>query len=138
MKNDGKDAERAFVARIKAKAGTIIERFWDQSDLRGINKGRAVADFAKPSDFIVTEDGNIHYAEVKSVQSATSFAFANLEDGQRSAALRQAAVGGDYRFYLFSYGLGQWFIMYADVFAATLATGKSSVKFNALPRWNNA
>ena len=138
MTNDGKDAERAFLARIKRSPETVVERFWDQSDLRGINKGRAVADFAKPSDFLVTQDGNIHYAEVKSVQSATSFPFANLEAGQRSAALRQAAVGGDYRFYLFSYGLGEWFIMYADIFATALATGKSSVKFNALPRWNAA
>lgn len=135
MRNSGKEAEKAFLARMLAVPGTVIERFWDQSDLRGINKGKAIADFAKPSDFLVTQYGSIFYAEVKSVQSATSFPFSNLEAGQRSAALRQAAVGGDYRFFLFSYGLGRWFLMPATLFAATLEAGKSSVKFSSLKEW---
>ena len=137
MRNDGKDAERAFLGKMK-RAGAVVERFWDQSDLRGINKGRAVADFAKPSDFLVTLDENIHYAEVKSVQSATSFPFSNLESGQTSAALRQAAVGGDYRFYIFSFGLGDWFVMPASQFALAVAAGKASIKFNTLTKWNLA
>lgn len=138
MRNDGKETEKAFLARMNAVPGTVIERFWDQSDLRGLNKGKAVADFAKPSDFLVTQHGVIFYAECKSVMSATSFPFANIEKGQCSAALRQAAVGGDYRFHLFSFGLGQWFVMTAKVFADVRATGKSSVKFTQLPRWNLA
>lgn len=135
MHNDGKSPEQAFLKRMKAKPGTVIERFWDQADLRALNKGRAVGDFPKPSDFLVTEDGNIHFAEVKSVQSATSFPFANIERGQKSAALRQALAGGDYRFYLFSFGLGQWFIMRAAQFAAARDAGKASIKFKDLPTW---
>jgi hypothetical protein len=135
VKNDGKDAQRAFLAIMGARPNTVVERFYDQSDLRGLNKGRAVGDFPKPSDFLVTEDRNIHYAEVKSVQGAVSFPFGNIERGQSSAALRQARVGGDYRFYLFSYGLGKWFIMPATTYTAALEAGRSSVKFSELKEW---
>lgn len=134
MRNDGKEAERAFLARL-SRPGVVVERIRDQSDLRGINGGRAVADFKKPADFLVTENGLLSYREVKSVQSSTSFPFSNIEDGQRSAALRQAAVGGPYFFHLFSYGLGKWFIMTAEKFRAVIDDGKSSVKFKDLPEW---
>ena len=134
-KNTGKDAERAFTLRIKTDPLTVIERFWDQSDLRGLNGGRAVGDFPKPSDFIVTQHNKIFYAEVKSVQGSVSFPFSNIKRGQSSAALRQAAVDGDYRFYIFSYGLGQWFVMPCDVYAWALEQGQSSIKFKELPQW---
>ena len=135
MKNNGKSAEEAFLRRLNATPGVVFERFWDQSDLRGLNGGRAVGDYPKPSDFLVTENGILSFREVKSVQSSTSFPFANIEPGQRSAALRQAAVGGPYYFHLFSFGLGKWFIMSAEKFRAVLDTGKSSVKFKDLPEW---
>ena len=133
-KNNGKDAERAFLARLK-RPGVVVERIRDQGDLRALNRGRAVADFKKPADFLVTEDGVLSYREVKSVQSSTSFPFSNIEDGQRSAALRQAAVGGPYFFHLFSFGLGKWFIMSAQKFRDVIDSGKSSVKFKDLPEW---
>lgn len=134
MKNNGKDAEEAFLNRMRGP-GVVIERLWDASDLRGLNNGRHINDFKKPSDFLITKHGLMHYAEVKSVQSTTSFPFSNLEDGQRSAALRQAAVGGPYVFYIFSYGLGQWFTMDATTFAAAVQAGAKSIKFSSLPKW---
>src|SRR3546814_17096563 len=86
-------------------------------------------DYSKPADFLVTQNAQIEYAEVKSVQSATSFPFSNIERGQRSAALRQAMVGGAYNFYIFSYGLGRWFRMSAQFFSEAVAAGKASAKF---------
>jgi penicillin-binding protein-related factor A (putative recombinase) len=136
MRNNGKDAEKAFLERMYATPGTVIERLWDQADLRGLNGGRAVCDFAKPSDFIVTQKGLTFYAEVKSVQSASSFPLKNIEKGQRSAALRQAAVGGTYNFYLFSFDLGRWFLMDCQTFAKAVAEDKSSIKFATLPLWS--
>lgn len=137
MKNSGNEADAAFVARVNAHADSIVQRFYDQSDLRGLNGGRPVGDFAKPADYIITVAGTVSYAEVKSVQGEVSFPFGNIEDGQRSAALRHAAVGaGDcYNFYLFSYGTSRWYVMSATVFAATLAQGKKSIKFEELPLW---
>jgi penicillin-binding protein-related factor A (putative recombinase) len=134
MRNDGKDAEGAFLARMK-RPGVVIERFWDQADLRGLNRGRTVTDYPKPSDFLVTQDGAIHYAEVKSVQCDRRFPFKNIKDGQRSAALRQAAAGGPYRFYIFSFGLGEWFVMEARQFAEAIARGAKSILFEELTPW---
>lgn len=137
MKNDGNDADSAFVARINAMPNTIVQRFYDQSDLRGLNGGRAVGDFAKPSDYIITLNGRVSYAEVKSIQGHVSFPFGNIEGGQRSAALRHAAVGaGDcFVFYIFSFGTSRWYTMSADEFAATLNEGKKSIKLEELNQW---
>ena len=135
MKNDGKEAEKAFLERMKARDGVVIERFWDQSDLRGLNGGRAVGGYPKVSDFLITEDQQMYLAEVKSVQSSSSFPFSNIERGQKSAALRQAAVGGPYVFFLFSYGLGEWFTMTGNKFKECLDAGKASVKFKDLEQW---
>jgi hypothetical protein len=136
VKNDGTEAQDAFLGRWN-RPGVVVERFRDLKDLRGLNKGRQLADFAKPSDFLVCEPDGLHFAEVKSCQGGVSFPFANIEDGQRSAALKQHAIGGgkNYRFYIFSYGLGRWFVMDADKFAFTLKMGRSSVKFMELTPW---
>lgn len=134
-KNDGGAAEEAFLNAMRKRPGVVVERFWDQSDLRGRNGGRAVGDYPKPSDFLVTQNAQIEYAEVKSVQSATSFPFSNIERGQRSAALRQAMVGGPYNFYIFSFGLGSWFKMSAQFFSEAIAAGKASAKFKDLTPW---
>lgn len=120
---------------MRKRPGVVVERFWDQSDLRGRNGGRAVGDYPKPSDFLVTQNSQIEYAEVKSVQSATSFPFSNIERGQRSAALRQAMVGGPYQFYIFSFGLGAWFKMPAKQYSELLAAGRASAKFTELEPW---
>src|SRR3546814_9398590 len=72
-KNDGAEAQSAFFNAMRKRPGVVIERFWDQSDLRGLNGGRAVNDYSKPAAFLVTQNAQIEYAKVKSVQSATSF-----------------------------------------------------------------
>lgn len=97
-----------------------------------------MGDFAKPSDFLVTESGRHYYCEVKSVQSAVSFPFSNIEKGQRAMALKQAVIGGPYYFYLFSFGLGEWFIMDAVSFKNAIDAGKASIKFKELPKWNHS
>lgn len=134
--NDGVSAENAWV-HAKTKAGAIVERFWDAKALRGLNNLKSVKDFPKPADYLVTEAAGIHYAEIKSVQSATSFGFNNLRPKQVSTALAHHSRGwGDrYVFYIFSFGLGKWFTMNADQFA-TIRALKSSAKFSELTPWN--
>ena len=135
VRNTGKDAEDAFVERKESQPRTVVERFYDASDLRGINKGRPVGDFPKPSDFLVTEDGATHFAEVKSTQNAKRFPFSQIEDGQRSACLRHTAAGGVYTFYIFTYGLGKWFKLPGFLFAQLLEDGAASVSFEELSEW---
>jgi hypothetical protein len=132
-KNDGTAAEEAFETLIKAD---VLYRFPDQKALTGLNGGRRVGDFPKPSDYLVTKNAVTWYAEVKSVQSTTSFPFADIRPSQKSMALRQARVGGRYDFHIFSYGLGQWFLMPCSQYAAAVAAGAKSIKFEELTPWN--
>ena len=131
-KNDGTAAETAFETLIKAD---VLYRFPDQKMLRGLNGGRPVGDFPKPSDYLVTKARETHYAEVKSTQSATSFSFGDIRPSQKSMALRQATVGGAYTFYIFSFGLGKWFLLGAKQFAGAIAAGRKSLKFTELSPW---
>ena len=133
-KNDGKEAERGFLA-VFERRGAVIERFYDQADLRGRNGGKAVGDFPKPADFLVTYDGLLHYAEVKSTTSKTSFSFHCIRPAQSSAALRQARVGGPYVFYIYAYETATWYVMSCSDYARALQEGRASLKFSELKQW---
>lgn len=135
MKNNGKDAEAGWLAIVKRNGG-IVERFWDQADLRGRNGGKAVGAFAQPSDFLLTLRGLLEFAEVKSTTDRGGFSFGKLQPAQSSCALRQARVNGPYNFYIFSYHLSQWFVMPCKQYAAVLDEGRKSVKFKELAPWN--
>jgi hypothetical protein len=109
----------------------------DRQDLIGLNKGLKLADFAKPSDFIVgSKVEPTHYAEVKSTSNPTLFSFAKIRPAQSAAALKEAKRGhGDYFFYIFSLALGQWFVMSCQQYRWLLDEGKRSVKFEELEPW---
>lgn len=135
MKNDGKDAEEAFVKHW-TKVGHV-QRLRDKKDLMGLNKGARLADFKKPSDFLVSSRVEpLHYAEVKSTVDGKRFSFSKIQDGQSSAALQEAKRGAKaYQFYIFSYALGQWFIMSCTEYAAAVDAGQRSIKFEDLTPW---
>lgn len=135
MKNDGTAAQEAFVARVMKQPKAWVERFRDAKDLRGINGGRAVGDFAKPADFLVTEAGSMHLAEVKSTQNPRRFSFGQIEAYQHATALKQAAIGGPYTFYLFSFGTSKWYKMDCKTYAAYIESGAASIKLIDLPEW---
>lgn len=134
--NDGAEAEKAFIERIMSQPNCWVERIRDAKDLRGINRGRAVGDFAKPSDFLVTQAGRLEYAEVKSTQNPRRFSFSQIEAAQKSAALKQAAINGPYNFYIFSYGTSKWYIMPCLTYAAALSHGDVSIKLEDLREWH--
>lgn len=134
--NDGKAAERSFLAYWEALGH--VERIRDAKDLRGLNGGKRLIDFKKPSDFLVSAPGvPLHYAEVKSCNGTTSFPFGQIEEGQHKAALLEAARGSKaYIFYIFSYATGRWYCMPCTQYAAILKAGRRSVKFEELTPWN--
>lgn len=135
MKNDGKDAEVAFLAYWAPRGH--VQRIRDKKDLMGLNGGQRVADFKKPSDFLVSApDVPLHYAEVKSTNDAVRFSFGKIQDGQSSAALQEAKRGSQsYKFYIFSYPLGQWFLMDCTEYADALSAGARSMKFEDMTPW---
>lgn len=134
--NNGKAAEKAFEAYWLGTGH--VERLRDKQDLVALNNGlKGLADFSKPSDFLVSSpDHEMHYAEVKSTQHAERFAFSNIRPAQSSAALREAIRGrGAYIFYIFSYQHGQWFVMPAQQYRDLTDDGRRSVKFEELKTW---
>jgi hypothetical protein len=135
MANDGKDAERAFLRHWEAIGH--VQRLRDKRDLMGLNGGKNIADFSKPSDFLVSSPVHpLHYAEVKSTTNPTRFPFGDIRPAQNSAALMEERKGNNsYIFYIFSYATGEWFYMSCGQYAALLANGKRSVKFEELARW---
>lgn len=135
MKNDGKPAERAFLEYWEARGH--VERLRDKKDLMGLNGGRNVADFAKPSDFLVSAPGvPLHYAEVKSTIKGESFSFGSIRPGQHIAAIKAATKGDwSYIFYIFSFENEAWYTMSCREYAAYIDAGKRSVKFKDLTLW---
>jgi hypothetical protein len=136
MKNNGKEAENAF-AQHWERVGHA-QRLRDKKDLMGLNKGLKMADFAKPSDFMVSSPvERLHYAEVKSTTNPTLFSFAKIQPAQSSAAIKEATRGsGDYIFYIYSYEHAQWYKMPAYKYVGFLNAGQRSVKFEELEQWN--
>jgi len=72
VKNTGTDSEDDFELRIKRAYGkrAFIYRVTDSKEVRG-RSGKAAFTKAQPSDYIVTIEGKMFYAEVKSSNNKT-------------------------------------------------------------------
>jgi hypothetical protein len=135
MKNDGKEAERAFTAHWD-RVGHC-QRLRDKRDLMGLNGGKNVADFSKPSDFLVSSPTQpLHYAEVKSTNHESLFEFKCIRPAQRHAALMEAGRGNkSYRFYIFSYARSEWYTIGCELFSYHIEQGRKSLRFEELTKW---
>lgn len=113
--NTGKNSEELFEELLKRKYGkkVFIHRVTDTSEVRG----RSGAGFTKPqpSDYIVTEDGEMYYAEVKSSNGKVSFPFGDITTTQIGTAKRQRLAGGNYYFFIHSLVFDKWFKVPGDV-----------------------
>jgi penicillin-binding protein-related factor A (putative recombinase) len=90
------------------------------TDTGEVNGGRAksapiIKVKSQPSDYVVTFDGTMFYAEIKSSESTTSFPFGNIRDCQMVASKRQLAAGGQYFFFILRTKVGTWFRVPANV-----------------------
>lgn len=115
---------------------TKVFRLRDKKDLMGLNKGRKVAAFALPSDFLVAEPGRVLFAEVKSLESKERFDYANIRPGQRSAASMCAAVGAPYMFYIHHIETDEWFQLSGAEFYADVKAGKKSRRLEELKHYD--
>ena len=131
-KNTGKASQQEFEVRFR---GHVI-RVPDAADLTGLNGGRPVADFPKPSDYLAIDKRGIQFAEVKSSQNATSFPYGNIEKGQRAAATLCALAGAMYFFYLHNLNTREWHLLTAAEFVADIKAGKGSRKWTEIPKHN--
>jgi hypothetical protein len=140
MKNSGKDSQKAFEEFIRLLGkSAFLRRVTDMAEIRALNpKVKALKFPAQPADFIATINGWMHYAEVKSSQSPTSFSFGKLEKEQWRCATLQTAAGGDYVFYIHSMALGRWFRVPACLILQRRDAGHNSIKWSELEdfAWN--
>lgn len=90
-----------------------ITRFADTKDA---NRGRVsnwVTIAKKPSDFMITFDGDTFYAEVKSTQK--SYIDSGLFKTQRSERLKILSAGGSYIYFVYSILNECWYVLPGDI-----------------------
>lgn len=130
MKNSGKSSEKTFEASFGAMGKrAFLHRVEDASDLHGRNK-KLVLTTKKPSDYVVTENGEMYYAEVKSSESKTSFPFSAISTNQWASARRQVAAGGKFFFFVHNVITNQWFKLPATHLLSI--TDRKSVRWDTL------
>lgn len=135
MKNSGVDAEKDFVDRLEDVYGkrVFIERLPDTKAIKGALKGGFIQ--GRPSDFLVTLCGEMHYAEVKSCSDPVSFPFSNFRADQWKAMKKQRAAGGVYYVYILNINTNQWFRISGDEVLSIEEGGKKSIKWSELELW---
>lgn len=93
--------------RRMGKAAFLFE-FKDARHLRGMNK-RPTAVGKQPSDRLITHAGVTFFAEVKYTDHVSRFDFGLIKPGQKGTGRMVVAAGGEYRIYIKSGLLQQWF-----------------------------
>lgn len=127
-KNTGKPSEKIFddYWTLKGKAAHVFA-FTDASKATGQNR-RVVHIDAQPADRLVTENGAIHYAEVKSTATEVDrFEFKLLKKTQRAFAKMIRAAGGPYYVYMHFIQTDEWFRIPYDLIEFYRDCGKSSI-----------
>lgn len=104
------DAVERYFNRNKS---TVCTRFADTHDtFQG--RGHGVTLSAKPSDFIITDNGTTFYAEVKSTASQEGIT-KKLFDQQAARRDRLLKAGADYLYFVYSAHLGKWYVIPATI-----------------------
>lgn len=129
--NDGVFAQNEFIRLMELNPKTYVWRLRDKKDLMGLNKGKKVAAFAVPSDFLVGEPDRVFFAEVKSTVG-DRFEYSNIQPGQRSAATVAASIGAPYWFFIYSIKLDRWFQLSAKQWCDDIKAKKKSRSFDEL------
>lgn len=128
--NTGKASEAFFEDNVSG----LVFRLRDKADLVGLNKGKNIAAFGNPSDYLLINSDGGFLCEVKSSTSTTSFSLSGFTAAQKAAIYKCSKLGyGDrYLIYIHSLHLDEWYRITADDFMAILKTGKKSIKWKDL------
>lgn len=132
--NNGSESEAAFVEMITRNRGKLVYvfRLTDTKEIMGaMGKG-----FTKknPSDYIVTLNGHMFYAEVKSTQEKVSFKFSSFTKGQIIGMTRQIAAGGKYNIYIHHIPSNTWYLLDGSTVLNEMKKKVKSIKFTMIPK----
>jgi penicillin-binding protein-related factor A (putative recombinase) len=127
--NTGKESEDLFYnAMMNEGKGTFIHRLADTNEIKGAFATGFIN--SNPSDFVLTRNGVMEYAEVKSSSNGkASFSFSQFTPKQNSSMIRQVAAGGRYMVYLHNMVSNIWYIVPATLILETKASGRKSLKW---------
>jgi penicillin-binding protein-related factor A (putative recombinase) len=131
MTQKWKSVEDAFKSFWNRKDAFCFQ-FHDARAAMGAAGSKRVFTTSHPSDFIVTDRGEMFYAEVKSSKEQVSFPFSNVKPSQWGAAKRQAAAKGQYFFFLYSVATGNWYRIPSPYLISVKESGRESVKWAEL------
>ena len=129
-RNSGKPSEALFEENVSG----LVFRLRDKADLVGLNKGKNVAAFGNPSDFIVVYPERACLAEVKSTTNRTSFSLSSFTAAQKAAIykLHKRGLGKHYQIFIHSLDSDTWYLIDADTYMETIKSGKKSIKWKDL------
>ncbi len=136
--NTGKSSEALFDNTIASVYGIKghVHQFYDAAYLHGLNK-RPVLAPEQPSDRLVTVNGVMFYAEVKSVSKGASWPFSMIQTGQKRAAKLQLLAGGDYFFFVHDLQTDVFYVVHAKQMFDAIENGKQSLKWNEMKVWDD-
>lgn len=125
------EAEADFEQTWAGRKDVWCYAFEDTREAIGLAKSRRVFTKGRPSDYLVTANGLTFFAEVKSTENEVSFNLNNVEMSQWQAAIRSAAAGGLYFFFLRCEATGRWYQVPAAVLIEQRKI-KKSIKWTEL------
>jgi penicillin-binding protein-related factor A (putative recombinase) len=116
MKHVWKDAEEEFEA-LFAPFGkrAAVERLTDTAYVRGSTGNNKSIKDAQPADYVITFDGWMSFAEVKSTSKEPSFPFSMISRNQWRAARKVTAAKGNYVFFIRRESSREWYAVPAIV-----------------------
>ena len=137
-RNTGKPSEEEFVDHWQRQGKrAFVYKFEDAAALFGKNK-KAVANDAKPCDFIVVTPEETIWSEVKSTEHETRFPFSMIRRGQIGFAKQIVAAGGRYIFFVHSLKLNRWFAIPAGHLLMIRKDGKKSLSWEEMEQFSCA
>lgn len=132
MQNTGKPSEEAFdTAWDMLGKRAHVFKFTDTAEARGMNRGKVMIK-AQPSDRLLTYQGVISYAEIKSTTDPDTFSFGLLRKTQSAYAAFILGAGGPYDVYLHRLAFDRWYRIPYAVIKAAKEAGRGSFKFTEL------
>lgn len=125
------DAEDQFETFFPGKK-VFLYAFEDTREARKTGGSKKIFTKARPSDYLVTQDGVTFFAEVKSTENKTAFPFSMIKPMQWTAAIACTLAGGIYLFFIRSEAKNIWYKVPASLIIETFNNKRKSLTWTEL------
>ena len=133
MRNDGTESEKIFKDKMKAFGKSVfLYRIPDTKEATRGGKRKTNIMRSTPSDFIITWNSVMAYAEVKSTSNPTLFSFSNFRKDQLAAMRMQIAAGGNYWIFIHCLDQNKWYWIYGQDVIKRIDKNIKSMKWSEM------